>query len=1088
MTTIFKHVFPTLRFYWKSHVLVILGVAISTMVLTGTLTVGDSIESSLEKATFLRLGKTDFVFSGVDRYFRASLADELKQKSGLNSTPLLQLRGIGSTQGGTYQLNNIQIIGIDSSFTTSIPSFTKSLFFNENEVFISENVAQRLQLKIGDPITLRIEKANQIPKNAPFISEGDQYVSMRLQVGQIFGPEELGRFNLKISQTAPYNVFIPLSILNSKMGFDNKANHILFAIDNDKNEKTLLENIQKHWTLEDMSLEIHDIDDNQGIEIRSDRVFIDETIVQAIKQVDPEAHEILTYLVNSLRAGNKETPYSFVSAGPFMKTNRDISSDDMIINQWVAEDLQVSVGDSLEISYYIIGPLRRLSEESEWFKITDIVPIEGIYAQRSLMPQIPGLSDAGNCRDWRTGVPVDLNRIRDKDEDYWNDYRGTPKAFISYSNGKELWKNRFGKCTAVRLSSAHLTRDELERRLLGSITPTSLGFSLKSVKNDGLVAARGGIDFSQLFMGLSFFLLIAGLILMALLFNLHLEKRKVEIGTLKALGYSYGLIRRIFLFEVVFLAIPGVILGGWLAMFYNKMIFNALNTVWNDIVRTNVLQEDTRIGTLLLGMGIAFFIVLMTMWLNVTKKLSLSAKGLQKEEYVVSNRKSNVLKYGSLVSGLIVVLLLVYEIFVGDTLNSGMFFLAGGLFLLTFILFASYWIRHRSQGQHDKFSFQSLLQRNLFINQARSLRIIILFSLGTFVVISTGLNRKDLYSGAKLPSSGTGGFLFYAETTLPVLQDLNSPKNIADLGMDTSIGFVQLRVHDGDDASCLNLNRVSTPRILGIPSDKLKGRFSFVKIDPDIDPNNPWNALKTKLNQNIIPAFADQTVIQWGLGKKVGDTLTYQDEFGEKLRLKIIGGLENSIFQGNILVDENLFLDHFPSNSGTNVLLIDGPFDNMEETAGVLSRVFRNEGLEMEHTADRLNTFNQVENTYLTIFLLLGGFALIMGTFGLGIVIIRNIIDRVQEIGILEAIGFQKKDILKLITLEHGVLLVIGTVFGTIAAFLAITPSLISEFISASWKTAIIIVGVILLNGFFWIILITRRILRQELFHNLRTE
>ena len=113
---------------------------------------------------------------------------------------------------------------------------------------------------------------------------------------------------------------------------------------------------------------------------------------------------------------------------------------------------------------------------------------------------------------------------------------------------------------------------------------------------------------------------------------------------------------------------------------------------------------------------------------------------------------------------------------------------------------------------------------------------------------------------------------------------------------------------------------------------------------------------------------------------------------------------------------------------------------------------------------------------------------MILGTFGLGVVLVRNIMDRTQEIGILQAIGYQKNEILNLITLEHGVLLLLGTLSGTIAAFMAILPSLVSEFVSASWQTALVIIALILTNGFIWIIFITRKILHRNLYYSLRTE
>ncbi len=1081
--SLFKFIIRSFTYYWKSHLAVIIGVATSTMVLTGTLFVGDSIQYSLEKSTLMRLGQTEYLFSGIDRYFRSELADELRADLDVDIAPILRLDGISSAQGGKYKLSGIQVIGIDHNFSSFFLKKSNFTLPPNNEGYISENLAQRLQLSIGDPFLLRVDKASQIPKNAPFVSDEDNQVSIRLKVGKILSPDELGRFNLKTSQTAPYNVFLPVSFLSDKMEWSGKVNQLLISGNNALHENLILETIQKYWTAEDIALQVFPVNRNTQWEIRSERVFIDSTIVEVTKQIDPDASEILTYMVNSYKVGNRIVPYSFITAGPFM-TAAPTSERDIVINRWMADDLQASIGDSIEIAYFVIGPLRKLSEDRRWFTISDIVPIEGVYAEKDLMPNLPGLSDAGNCRDWQAGVPVKLDEIRDKDETYWKEYKGTPKAFIPYAPGKKLWANRFGSCTAIRLSADGLGKNEIEEQLSDILTPKHLGFSLKSVKEDGLTAARGGVDFSQLFMSLSFFLLLAGIILVALLFNLHLEKRMSEVGTLKALGFTAGKIKNIILLEGLLIALPGVIAGGLTAILYNKLIFTALNTVWYDIVRTSVLQEVVQLPTLMLGMGSSLMIVWLTIWYNANKKLKLSSVNLQREQISIVIKGSRLFQLGYISSGLLAIGLLAYELWFGEGLNTGTFFSAGALLLLSGLLFTALVIRRGNFLTKENLSTSSLILKNLHRNRNRSLRIVILFSLGAFVIISTGLNRKDLHSGSKELSSGTGGFLFYMKTTLPILKDLNAKEN----SIDPALNFIQLRKIEGDDASCLNLNLVTAPQILGLPSQDLSGRFSFIKSTDELNSEAPWTSLQTELPGNVIPAIADQTVILWGLGKTVGDTLIYQNEQGQEIYLKLIGGLANSIFQGNVLIDEKLFLKHFPSSSGSHVFLVDGKFEDQEETASKLQREFRNDGLEIELAADRLAMFNQIENTYLSIFLLLGGLAMILGTVGLGVSLARNILDRRQEIGILRAMGYQKKRILNMITLEHMILLVTGTLTGAISAFVATLPSLLSDFVQASWQTAAFIIMLILLNGLVWIVLITRNSLKRNLLSTLRSE
>jgi ABC-type antimicrobial peptide transport system permease subunit len=488
-------------------------------------------------------------------------------------------------------------------------------------------------------------------------------------------------------------------------------------------------------------------------------------------------------------------------------------------------------------------------------------------------------------------------------------------------------------------------------------------------------------------------------------------------------------------------------------------------------------------------MAISLVLVSISIWFNVNKRLKLETSNLQRGLSPNPGKIGiKIQNAGAWLSGGLALALLFYEILFGQTLNTGIFFAAGGLLLLATMLYFAAIIRSNYRTSIMELSRKSLILKNLSRNPARSLRIVILFALGTFIIISTGLNKKDLHRGAGSLDSGTGGFQFYMEMTIPALKDLNNPAVQMEQGLEKTLRFVQMRRSEGDDASCLNLNRVVSPRILGIPSDQLTGRFSFIKSTDDLDVSSPWTSLKKELPGGVVPAVLDQTVLQWGLGKKVGDTLVYLNEAGAELKLKIFGGLANSIFQGNVLIDEALFLKHFPSSSGSHVFLVDGKQEEVAENKSELERTFRNEGLEIETAADRLAMFNQVENTYLSIFLLLGGLAMILGTIGLGVSLARNIQDRSREIGILRAIGFRKSDILKILSAEHLILLLIGTLTGAASAFIATLPSILSEFVQASWQTAANIVAMIILNGFLWITVITWNFLNKNLITTLRAE
>jgi putative ABC transport system permease protein len=400
-----RFIYRSLVFYWKSHLAVMLGVAICTMVITGALIVGDSVQSSLMEATELRLGKIDYVFSGTDRYFRASLADEIESDPETLVAPILQLPGLASSQGGKLRLNNVQVVGINEDFQKMMSATASLAPPLPNEAYISENLSNRLQIEAGDAFLLRVEKASQMPVNAPFVSDKETYISVRLKVSRVLSAAVLGRFNLKTSQTAPFNIFVELPFLNEKMLLSDKANHLLIRTNSGKSE--LLQSINANWAIDDLGLHLQQVEGGQKYEITSERIFMDSLVSRAAANANRSTQNYLTYMVNSIKLNFVETPYSFIAAGGFSAT-RHINDNEIVVNHWLADDLNAHVGDTIEISYFRIGPLRKLEEQQAPFIIVDIVEMKDEYADRSLMPDLPGMTEAGSCRDWEAGVPINF--------------------------------------------------------------------------------------------------------------------------------------------------------------------------------------------------------------------------------------------------------------------------------------------------------------------------------------------------------------------------------------------------------------------------------------------------------------------------------------------------------------------------------------------------------------------------------------------------------------------------------------------------------------------------------------------------------
>ena len=1068
-----------LTYYWKKNLLFAMGIAISAAVLTGALIVGDSVEYSLNRIVNNRLGEVTHVLKAGDRYFTVGLTHRVGEQLQVPVSSILLQEGIAVADGGQMRINQIQVLGVDRSFDQMAAQENYFNFLSGDSIIISRNLANRLNLFAGEEVLLRIQKASLIPLNAPFVSDAESVVPFRAVIKDIADEAQLGRFNLKVSQTSPFNVFVSQSRLQELMDFDGGVNIMLLRADEDMDTHEIRSVIREKFSARDAGLQMETLGDLGLIEITSDRVFIDDVLIEPLQNVSDSAIGSLTYFVNQFVSAEGTTPYSFVSTLP----DHWLRSHEIIINTWLANDLSAGVGDSIEVSYFRVGPLRELIEETTTFVVKLIVPMEGRFGDRSLMPNLPGLSDAGNCRDWDTGVPIELESIRDEDEDYWDQYGGTPKAFISTSKGLEMWKNRFGSYTAFRYDSHMEDQASLEASVLKDFDPESLGFTLEATRTKGFEAAGGGVDFSELFGGLSFFLLVAGILLTVLLFLLNLESRGAQLNTLVFMGIPVKIIKRIMLVESMLVALAGSAAGVGLAILYNRMVFHALNGVWKDVIRTDMMHIDIRGATLLTGLALSMIISLLALYFPLNRMLKrqfsvYKEKKARRLKFKAPNQKTMAAAF--ILPGVAALGLIVSQLMRMEVVNAPLFFAAGGLLLVSAVFFFIWYLGRLQQPVSTELQLVRLSWKNALRNRTRSISIVILFAIGAFLVVSTGGNRKDLVSNSEDLSSGTGGFLYYAESTVPFLLQLNNPEVKYEYGLGEGYSFVQFRKAEGDDASCLNLNKIINPQVLGVDPDMLEGRYSFVTSTDLLDEEQPWSSLEKELPGGLIPAIMDETAIKWGLGLKVGDTLHYVNSNGGTMELLLIGGLAPSVFQGNVIISNNRFLEQFPESSGTHIFLVEGAMADTALIRSEIGRGLRDLGWDMQLTATRLAEFNSVTNTYLSIFLVLGALGLLVGTFGLVVVLSRSMLERRQEIALLKAVGYSRKQIRRLVVKEYMFLLQAGIGTGFLSAIIATLPSILSPNTDTSFITILVILLALILNGWFWIFAVTSLALKDQ--------
>lgn len=1041
------------RFHWRSHLGALLGAALSAAVLVGALLISDSLQGTLRNQGEARIGRVVSALSSGERFFRSELAARVSK----DAAPVLQLRGSLSKPDGSARVNQAQVLGVDARFWELSQSADRREL-KVGDAAVSQSMADRLGLSLGESLVLRLEKPSMFSRDAPLSGEEEVIEAIKIRVIAFLDDAHFGRFSLQASQLPPLTVFLPLDQLQQRLDVLGKANLLLSG---SMLAEDLRNAVRTEWSLEDAGLQLRALQEGLGSELRSPSVFLESGLLSKI----PEGSQSLTYFVNDIRSGESKTPYSMVTAvspGSVPFVPADLEDDEVVISQWLAEDLLVDPGQSIELKFYVMGAHRKLEERSASFRIREIVGPGQTQWDGSWMPDFPGLSEAGNCRDWKPGFALALERIRDKDEHYWKKARGTPKAFISLKAGQRIWENRWGQVTSVRYASGGPS----EAELLASIAPSDVGFQFMAVRDLAFRAMEAPVDFAGLFGGFSFFLIIAALSLIGLLFGLMVERRAMEAGALLAVGWPVALVRRLFLWEGAASSVIGSLTGVVLGVVYARVILEALAGVWSGATGGARVQFYWEPKSILMGVALNTVFAVAGMVLACRRIWGRPARGLLAgeamelevgvAEHKSSEGKKRWSKLGG-VAGFAGLGICGWAIWIRDP-NPGVFFGGGSLCLVGALTALEIFLRTLSQGRLS--AIRHLAWRNLGRRVGRALVLAGVLAAGAFLVLSVEVFRKAPHQEGTLSrSSGTGGFAFLGRLASPIYEDLNQPEVRDNLGLpkDVETQAWMIREKEGDEASCLNLNRAVQPRVLGVPSRDFErlGAFRFTRRSAN------WSLLRES-GDGWVAAVADEASVLWALQKKLGDEIQVPDGRGGTVRLRLVGALTGSILQGSILIDSAAFERIFPDVGGYRAVLIDTPVKRMEETRKQWSKSLADRGLELVGAEQRLKELDAVANTYLSIFQVLGGLGVLLGAVGAGVVAVRNVVDRRGELAVLEAIGWRVSQVRRLLGWEHVLLVVLGIVIGVASSAVATVPGQILRGEAIEWRLIVFAVGTLL--------------------------
>ena len=838
------------------------------------------------------------------------------------------------------------------------------------EVMVNEPL--RAQLGNQEDLVLHLPSHNLVPSGSLFVTKS-YATQMRLHVVGVKSVEEGGNLLLKNEQTLPLNVFVNRRHLAEKMELEGKIN-MVFSDDCIEEEQ-----LAACWTPEQSGIHLTDTT------LTCDGVFIPQNIVEKLSALNSQPSTVncqlsivncqlstlyLSYFVNDLIHDTDTIPYSFVTAVNEWQGD-PLEGQDIILSDYAARRLHVQEGDSVSMSYFITRQLKNLDTKAQMLRVKKIVPLAAFMQDSLLMADFPGLTRVEKCTDWDSDLPIDMNRV-------------------------------------------HTERPEV------SLLPHDADVQLYHPRAQGLKGATGGVDFAGLFLSLGFFIILSSVLLMKNPLVEMFTQRQGEIQLYQQLGFKDKDIRKGLFkeaFSVILLASPWGVLAGFA---YSTLTLWLLGNVWSGATHTEGFVLHVQPLTLIIGVLIGLLICALTLWWVIRSQLS----ALNSQPSALNPQPSALSPQLSTLNSIL--LLLTLSLIVVNFIylhNMVLFIVCGLLWILTWGLFLRHELQRPSSAITNAFNRKQLIRQSVRASLKQHLLAYWTLSLGVFTVFAVGLNRPDFSQALQ----ATGGYQFYVDSRVPIQYDLNNPSVRHKLSLQSlpdSTRFLGFLRHTQDEASCLNLNQVSTPTVLGV---NLKEMETF-----GLTPDSQLSTLNCQL-------YLDEEALTWSLMKSVGDTLFYQSERGDSVPVVIAGTYPTGIFHGNAIMSSEDFRRLWPKEGGWEVLLMKS--SRPKEAAEILSIAMNEYGLNVQTVEERIKMFFEVTETYLIIFLTLGGLGLLLGVFSLMIIVRKNLTAQLPTIRQYRATGFSEPLIRQLLLHENLLVPFYAICVGAIGSIISISAN-----------------------------------------------
>ena len=527
---------------------------------------------------------------------------------------------------------------------------------------------------------------------------------------------------------------------------------------------------------------------------------------------------------------------------------------------------------------------------------------------------------------------------------------------------------------------------------------------------------------------LSFVALLVALYLIYNMIALSVVRRRVEIGTLRALGATTTLIALIFFLEAGIIGAIGSIFGIGLGYYFAQFSLDAISLTVNNLYAPSYVTEINfqwqEMGPyFLLGVGLSFISAFIPAWdAAKTPPTSVMRRGSYDLKLFRGSRQLNF-SAGAVIlfAGFCTQLPPIHQFPYFGFLS--VFFIILGLSMLSPA--ALLWTRNKSHNFFKKrMGGEGLLAcKNLSQNIGRNALAVSSLAIAFMMVISMSIMVHsfrqtvivwiDQTLKADLFVRVAGGRDIDYQHTLPStpVEKLKSISSIAAI----------------DQFRAIDISYNNLPVVLATGDFSVLSKFGNLIIKSGLP--------TTELSQNMVGNNRVIVSEAFSLkhGVNVGDTINLQTRNGSTKFEVVSVYFDYSRERGYVILDRTTFLKYYKENQINSFVIYLNDKSKLNQVRKDVLKALNEYRLVIRSNTELKKQVLEVFDKTFAITYSLEIIAILVAVLGLFNTLVSLILERKREIGILRFIGAFTHQIKRMILIEAGILGLIGSMMGLMA-------------------------------------------------------